>query len=80
MNEKCYTFKYQNLENRLSCIFQALGNILLQRYRASMTKHRQQSTKVKAKGIDLIESGLFFSVEKGHEAISKETQITKDFC
>ena len=51
--EKCYTFKGQSLENGLSCIFQAIGNIL-QRCRASMTKHRQQSTRVRAKGIDLI--------------------------
>ena len=26
--EKCYTFKGQNLESRLPCIFQAIGNIL----------------------------------------------------
>ena len=35
-------------------IFQAIGNILLQRCRASVTKHRKQSTKVRAKGIDPI--------------------------
>ena len=29
--EKCYIFKGQNLENGLSCIFQAIGNILLQK-------------------------------------------------
>ena len=29
--EKCYTFKGQNLENGLSCIFQSIGNILLQK-------------------------------------------------
>ena len=50
--EKCYIFKGQSLESGLSSIFQALGNILSQRYRASMTKHKQQSTRVRAKGID----------------------------
>ena len=29
--EKCYTFKGQSPETRLSCIFQAIGNILLQK-------------------------------------------------
>ena len=50
--EKCYIFKGQSPENGLSSIFQALGDILSQRNRASMTKHRQQSTRVRAKGID----------------------------
>ena len=50
--EKCYIFKGQSLENGLSSMFQALGNILSQRNRASMTKHRQQGTRVRAKGID----------------------------
>ena len=39
----------QSLENGLSHIFQAIGNILLQRCRASMTKHKEQSTKVELK-------------------------------
>ena len=54
--EKCYTRKSQSLENGLSRLFQAIGNILLPRCRASMTKQRQQSTKVKAKCTDLIRS------------------------
>ena len=29
--EECYTFKDQSFEKRLSCIFQATGNILLQK-------------------------------------------------
>ena len=29
--EECYTFKDQSLEKGLSCIFQATGNILLQK-------------------------------------------------
>ena len=37
----------QSLEKGGLCIFQAIGNILLQRCRASMTKHRQQSTNVR---------------------------------
>ena len=36
-------FKGQSLENGLSYIFQAIGNILLQRCRARMTKHEQQT-------------------------------------
>ena len=27
MNEKCYIFKDQNLENGVSCIFQNVGNV-----------------------------------------------------
>ena len=53
MNEKCNTFKGQaNPEKELLCIFQAIGSIPLQRCRASITE--QQSTKVRAKGIDPI--------------------------
>ena len=59
---KCYTFKGQSLGNGLSCIFQALGNIFLVRFRASMTKHRQQSTRVRAEGIDPIWSQLCSSL------------------
>lgn len=45
----------QSLENRLSGIFQTLGNILLQKRRVSMTKHKPQTpSKVRAKGIDPI--------------------------
>ena len=40
----------QNLENGLSCVFQAIGHRILQWYRANMTRHGQQSTKVRAKG------------------------------
>lgn len=40
---KCYDFKGQCLENRQSSIFQALSNIVSQRCRVTMTKHRQQS-------------------------------------
>ena len=29
--EECYTFKGQSLQTGLSCIFQAIGNILLQK-------------------------------------------------
>ena len=51
--EKCYTFQSSSLENRSSCIFQAIFNILSQRCRVRMTKHRQQSTRVRTKGIDV---------------------------
>ena len=52
----------QSLEKGLLCIFQATGNIPLQRYRASITKHRQQSTKVRAKGVDPIWSQVCSSL------------------
>ena len=48
--EKCCALKGQSLKNRLSYIFQAIGSILLQRCRASMTKHRPQSTGLALKG------------------------------
>ena len=38
-----------SLENGLSCIFQAIGNILLQKCRANKTKHRQESTGLELK-------------------------------
>ena len=60
--EKCYTYKGQNLENALACVFPATGSIRLQRCQASMTQHRLQSARMRAKGIDLVlKSGLFFS-------------------
>lgn len=37
------------MQNGPLCVFQARGDILSQRGRASMTKHRPQSTKVRAK-------------------------------
>ena len=48
----------QSHENGLSYILQATGNVLLERCRASMTKHKQQNTKLIAKGADSV---LFFS-------------------
>ena len=41
---------------RLEAIF------FYKRYRASMTKHRQQNTKIRAKGIDPIWSQVYFSL------------------
>ena len=55
MNGKCYTFKGQTLEVRLSCIFEATDNTLLQKCRASMNKHRKRNRSN-------MESDLFFSV------------------
>ena len=51
---KCFTFKGRSLENGLLCVFQAIGDILLHTYRAHMTKHRQQHTRVRAKETDPI--------------------------
>ena len=56
----------QSLENGQSRIFQAIGNIILQRCRASMTKHRQQSTKVRAKGIHPMWGQVCFSLLQFH--------------
>ena len=56
--ERCYTSKDRSLENGLSCIFQAQGSILLSLRspwcRVSMTKHRRQTTQVRAKGMDSV--------------------------
>ena len=41
------------------------GSILYKRYRVSMTKHRQQSTKVRVKN-SVMESGLFFPMPEAH--------------
>ena len=54
--EKYYTFKDQKLENGLSWVTQAIGNILLQRLRASTKKHKEQPAKARAKGVDPTES------------------------
>ena len=45
--EKCYTLKGQSLETRLSCIFQAIGNIL-----------NSKKTKINMKETDLIGSQI----------------------
>ena len=50
LNGRMLYFKGQNFENRLFCVFQAIGKILLQKYRVNMS--RQQSTKVKVKETD----------------------------
>lgn len=53
----CFVFSLASLIpscRGLSCILEAIGNVLLQRCKVSMTKHRKQNTKVRAKEIDLI--------------------------
>ena len=64
--ERCYTSKDQSPENGLSCIFQAEGSILLSLRnpwcRVSMTKHRQQTTHVRAKGMDSVWSQVCSSL------------------
>ena len=52
----------QSLKKGLLCIFQTIGNIPFQRYRSSMTKHRQQGTKFRAKEIDPLWSQVYFSL------------------
>ena len=52
--EKCYTFKGQHLENGLSCVFQAISNIIL----VINLQQKQYNTKVKVKEIDPIWSQI----------------------
>ena len=57
---RCYTFKDQSLENSLSCIFQSIGTILLQKL---YSQHdRQQSTKVKVQETDPTWGQMYFSL------------------
>ena len=46
--EKC---KGQSLENRLSCIFRLQAIFSQKRCKANMIKHRQQSSKIRARGV-----------------------------
>ena len=71
--EECCTFKSQGLENGLSCILQAVDNIVLQKRRASMTKHIQQSTRFRAKGIDPVWSQVCSSLLQ--EELSEEVTL-----
>ena len=64
--EKGYTFKDQSLENRFLCIFQAVGNILLQKVQsqhdsAQATEHKRLNKRNRFH----MESHLFFPVTKG---------------
>ena len=68
--EKCYTFKGQSLENGLYCTFQAIDNTLSQKCRASNTKHRQQSIRIRAKGIDPMGSQPCSSLLSGISCLS----------
>ena len=61
--EGCYTFKVRVLKMG-SLVYFRLQATLLQRCRASMTKHRQQSTKVGTKEIDLVWSRLSSLLQK----------------
>ena len=49
--EKGYTFKNQSLENGVSCIFQAIGNI-------HNSQQKQKNTKAKVKETELIWSQI----------------------
>ena len=43
--KKCYTFKGKSLENRLFCMFQAIGNILLQKVQSQHYKAQAMEYK-----------------------------------
>ena len=49
--ERCCTFKGQSLENGLSCIFQAVGNILLQKVQSQHGYTQATEHRVRAKVI-----------------------------
>ena len=68
-------FKGQNFENSLFCVFQAIGKILLQKYRVNMTKSRQQSTKVKVKETDPTWNHVFSSLLQNYR-----WRINGTFC
>ena len=64
--EKSYTFKDQSLEHRLFCVFQAVGNILLQKVQsqhdsAQAMEHRGLNERTRLH----VESGLFLPITKG---------------
>ena len=59
----------QSLEKGTLCVFQAIGNIPLQRHRVSKTKHRQQSTRVRAKRIAPIRSQVCSSLLQSYGKI-----------
>ena len=63
------TLKGQSPENKLSCIFQAVATFFYKRCRASVTKHRQWSTPVKAKGMDLTWTQICSSLLHGYVAL-----------
>lgn len=52
--KKLSEWKGQSLENGLSRIFQALGNVPLQKVQASMAKYEPQSTRVRIEETDRI--------------------------
>ena len=64
--EKSYTFKDQSLEHRLFCIFQAVGNILLQ----TVQSQHDSAQAMEQRGLNErtrlhVESGLFLPITKG---------------
>ena len=52
--ENCYTFKGQSLENGLSCVFQATGNVLVTQAIEYKVKQKRSN----------MESDLFFLIRK----------------
>ena len=65
--EKPYTFKGQSLENRPSCIFQAIGNILVAEAATKVKakkKPKKKKTKKKTQNGTKVESDLFFPLTR----------------
>lgn len=52
--EKSYALKGQSLENGLSCMFRAIGNILLQKEQNQHDSAQKTEHRVRAQGTDLI--------------------------
>ena len=66
--EKCYTFEGQSLENGLSYLYQATGNIF-------NLQQKQQNTEVKVRETDLIWSQICSSLLH-YNQLSNSGQIT----
>ena len=62
-----HSFTNVQSQKELLGIFQAIDNILLQMCRASMTKYRKHSTRVRAKGLDSVWSQVCSSLSQYHK-------------
>lgn len=79
INGKMLYLKGQSLENGIPCIFQAMGNILLQNVPAGM---EQQSTMFRVKGIDTKWSQVC-SLSNFHFSFNRQTcfsSLFSDVC
>ena len=52
------------LENGLCCVFQTIGNILLQKMQSSMIRNRQQKVKIRAKAIIILSGTTYSNIQE----------------